>query len=263
MGNNYLVEMKNICKNYGPVQALKNVDFEVGRGEIVGLVGDNAAGKSTLMKILSGAVMPTSGDIYIDGVKRVIRTPRDTLKLGIEMVYQNLAVFGGLDIKGNIFIGREKSVGGLFGGKFLKFFLNEKAMAKESRILLDKLHINIDSVNYLVKNLSGGQRQCVAIARALLFDARLIIMDEPTSALAVKEVAKILELILELKKRGKSVVLISHRMEDIMKVTDRIVVLRRGEKVGTKYTKQTDLKEIVSLIVGTGTESREAETVKI
>lgn len=250
MKSKHLIEMKNIYKTFGHVEASRNVDFEVGEGEIVGLVGDNAAGKSTLMKILSGVLIPDSGDIYIRGEKVNIKNPRDAKDLGIEMVFQELGVFDKLDVKGNIFINREQKVGGFFNSRIMRFWLNERRMEKRAKELLDKLKIDIQSVKALVKNLSGGQRQAVAIARVLLFDANLIIMDEPTSALAVKEVEKTLNIIKNIKKSGTSVVLVSHRMDDIFKVADRVVVLRRGRKVGERHIKECSPQDVVSLIVG-------------
>jgi len=191
------------------------------------------------------------GKICYEGKKVRIRSARDSIKLGIEMVYQNLALFENINITGNIFINRENEVGGIFGQRFMKWIINEKKMDKISTELLNGLRINISSVKTLVRYLSGGQRQSVAIAKILLFKARVIIMDEPTSALAVKEVGKILELILELKKQNKSIVIISHRMEDIFKVADRVVVLKRGRNVGDRNIKDTNIEEIVHLIVGT------------
>lgn len=245
-----LVEMKNITKSFGAVQAVVDIDFSVTKGEIIGLVGDNGAGKSTLIKILSGALLPDKGDIYIEGKKVNIKNERDSINLGIETIYQDLAIFNNLDIKGNIFIGRENMVGGIFNTKFLKFFLNENEMEERSIKLLNNLKINFPSTGVLARNLSGGQRQAVAIARVLLFEAKLVIMDEPTSALAVKEVQKVLSQIIDLKRRGISVVIISHRIDDIFKVADKIIVMRRGRKVGEKHLRDTSQKEIESLIIG-------------
>ncbi|MCL5073039.1 MAG: ATP-binding cassette domain-containing protein [Actinobacteria bacterium] len=261
MSEKYLIEMKNIYKYYGSVEAVHNISLRIGENEIVGLVGDNAAGKSTLMKILSGVVLPDSGEIYVEGKKVKIESAMDSIKCGIEMVHQNLALFDNLDIKGNIFINRESDVGSSLGRKLFKFWLYENEMEKTSKKLLENLGVNIPSVRALTKYLSGGQRQAVAIARVLLFNAKLIIMDEPTSALAVKEVGKILDIISHLKcKEGKSIVLISHRMEDIFRVADRVVVLRRGRNVGERIIKDTNMEEIVHLIIGTGNNIDEAAT---
>ena len=247
MGERYLVEMKNISKNFGALQALQNVDFKIKKAEIVGLIGDNAAGKSTLMKILSGALKPNNGEIFFEGKKVDLKTPKDSMKLGIEMVYQDLAVFENLDVKSNIFIGRE-AVHGL--GRFIQFFLNERAMEKKSIEILKKLGINIISMRLPVKNLSGGQRQGIAIGRVILFNAKLVIMDEPTSAMAVKEVQKILDLVLALKKQGISVIIISHRIEDVFKVGDRVVVLKGGKRIGERIIKDTTMEEVIGLIIG-------------
>lgn len=245
-----IVEMKNINKSFNAVKAIQDVNFTIGEAEIVGLVGDNAAGKSTLMKILSGVLLPDSGSIYFKGGKVDIKNPRHAREIGIEMVYQELAIFNNLDVKGNIFINREQEVGGIFGSRFMRFILNERKMEKRSVELLNNLKIEIPSTRKLVKQLSGGQRQAVAVARVLLFNAKVIIMDEPTSALAVKEVDKILNIILNIKKTGTSVVLVSHRMDDIFKVADKVVVLRKGICVGERIIKDTNQEEVVSMIVG-------------
>ena len=250
MNNKYLIEMKNINKTFGHVEAIKNVDFKVGKAEVVGLVGDNAAGKSTLMKILSGVLLPDSGTIFKNGEEISIKNRMDAKELGIEMVFQELAVFDKMDVKGNIFINREAELGGFFNSRLMKFWLNEKRMEKRAIELLKNLKIDLPSVRSLVKNLSGGQRQAVAIARVLLSDANIIIMDEPTAALAVKEVEKTLNIITSIKKTGTSVVLISHRMDDIFRVADRVIVLRRGSKVGERLIKECTPQDVVSLIVG-------------
>ncbi len=223
-----VVEMRNIRKNFGAVQALCGVDLVLDHNEVLGLVGDNAAGKSTLMKVLSGAYIPEEGEILIEGRKVHMTNPLDARRLGIEMVYQDLALANNLDVTSNVFLGREAvSVElGPFG------VMDSRRMEQEARRLLDRLKINIPSVRLLVERLlSGGQRQAVAIARATAFDSKVIIMDEPTAALSVAAISQVLDLVRELKAQGASIIIISHRLEDIYSVSDRLVVLRQGRKV--------------------------------
>lgn len=242
-----LVEMRGIQKSFGPVRALRGVDLTLGHNEVLGLVGDNAAGKSTLMKILTGAYSPDSGEIYFDGQKVEFKSPQDSRTAGIEMVYQDFALAGNLNVSANIYLGREPAKNYLGGTVRL---LDEKEMRNSSRDLLSRLRINIRSVRLLVENLSGGQRQSVAIGRSTAFNAKVVIMDEPTASLAVKEVGKVLELIKSLKEHQVSVILISHRLEDVLYVSDRIMVLRHGEKVGEVCAAQSCMEEVTSLIVG-------------
>jgi simple sugar transport system ATP-binding protein len=242
-----LVEMKNIFKTFGAVKALQNVNFEIMPAEIVGLVGDNAAGKSTLMKVLSGAYIADQGGIWMNGNKVHISNPVDSRKLGIEMLYQNFALAGNINIYQNIFLGRELTknyLGGIFK------ILNKKEMANRSVELISRLKIDIHQVNKRVKELSGGQQQSVAIARVIAFNARLIVMDEPTANLGIKEVGRLLDLIRRLKEQGISVIFISHRLDDIFSVGDRVIVLKRGKRVGMRYVKETTEKEVLRLIVG-------------
>lgn len=225
-----VVEMQNIKKHFGAVQALRGVDLTLQHGEVLGLVGDNAAGKSTLMKVLSGAYIPDEGQIFIEGRKAHITNPEDSRRLGIEMVYQDFALAGNLDVAANIFLGREIVRWGLGPIRIM----NKSAMEEHSRNLVDRLKIDISSVRLKVDRLSGGQRQAVAIGRATAFNAKVIIMDEPTAALSVAAISKVLDLIRELKAQGCSVILISHRLEDIYAVCDRVVVLRQGRKVADR-----------------------------
>lgn len=251
MRGDFLLVAKGISKRFGAVQALKNVDFEVGHGEVVGLVGDNGAGKSTLMKILAGVLIPDEGEIYIEGKKVHIRSPQDARRYGIEMVYQDLALADNLDVAANIFLGREVD------HKLLGFptrVLNRRYMDRVTGELLGRLRVRIGSYRQKVRYLSGGQRQCVAIARTLLVRAKLVIMDEPTAALGVAEVDKVLDLIRRLKSEGVSVVFITHRLPHIFAVCDRIVVLRSGERVGERITSRTTMEEITQLIVGSKTD---------
>lgn len=222
-----VVEMRNIKKHFGAVQALRGVDLVLHHNEVLGLVGDNAAGKSTLMKVLSGAYIPDGGEILIEGEPAHMANPLDARRLGIEMVYQDLALANNLDVTSNVFLGRE-AVSlelGPFG------VMDSRRMEQEAQRLLDRLKINIPSVRLLVERLSGGQRQAVAIARATAFDSKVIIMDEPTAALSVAAISQVLDLVLELKAQGASIIIISHRLEDVYHVSDRMIVLRQGRKV--------------------------------
>jgi simple sugar transport system ATP-binding protein len=240
-----IVELRNIKKSFGAVQALDGVDLRLQKNEVLGLVGDNAAGKSTLMKVLSGAYIPDGGEIYIDGHKANFTGPEDARQRGIEMVYQDFALANNLDVASNIFLGREAVRLNL---GLLKV-MNKRRMEEESRRLMDRLKIEIASVRLKVENLSGGQRQAVAIGRATAFNAKVIIMDEPTAALSVAAVGKVLELIRELRRQGASIIIISHRLEDIFEAADRVVVLRHGRKVGDLSVRGTSLAEIRDQVV--------------
>jgi ABC-type sugar transport system ATPase subunit len=226
-GNTPIVEMRNIKKHFGAVQALRGVDLALQHNEVLGLVGDNAAGKSTLMKVLSGAYIPDGGEILIEGKKTSFANPMDARRQGIEMVYQDYALSNNLDVAANVFMGREvvRIKLGPLG------VMNYPYMEQETQNLLQRLKIDIASVRQKVERLSGGQRQAVAIARATAFDAKVIIMDEPTAALSVAAIDKVIELIRELKAQGSSIIIISHRLEDIYRVSDRMMVLRQGRKV--------------------------------
>ena len=244
MSNEHVVEMRGISKRFGTVQALNNVDLELRRGELLGLVGDNAAGKSTLMKTLFGSVIPDAGEIFIEGEKAELRNPRDAQALGLAMIYQDLAVFNNLDVAANVFTGREytKRILGIT-------FLNRKRMEEESQALLDRLRINISSSKLLVERMSGGQRQMVAVARAIGFDARILIMDEPTAALGVKEANTLLDLMAGLRDQGISIILITHRISDVLAIGDRVMVLKGGERQGILDVEDSTLEDIESLIV--------------
>lgn len=222
-----IVELRDIKKNFAAVQALKGVDLALHHNEVLGLVGDNAAGKSTLMKVLSGAYIPDGGDILIEGRKTHFSNPMDARRQGIEMVYQDYALANNLDVSANVFLGRE-----MVRYKFGPIGVCDyRHMEQETRALMDRLKINIPTVRQKVERLSGGQRQAVAIARATAFNAKVIIMDEPTAALSVAAIEKVLELVRELKSQGASIIIISHRLEDIFRVSDRMIVLRQGRKV--------------------------------
>jgi simple sugar transport system ATP-binding protein len=242
-----VVRMEGIHKYFGPVRALQGVNLHLHRREVLGLVGDNGAGKSTLMKVLSGVYQPDQGQIYLEGQATRFHSPHDSRAAGVEMVYQDLALAGNLDVTGNIFLGQELT-GRRMGG--LLRFLDHRRMADEAIRLLERLRIDIRSVEYRTETLSGGQRQAVAIARCMGFNAQVVIMDEPTAALAVKEVSKVLDLIRGLKEHDVGVVLISHRMQDIFEVCDRVMVLRQGRKVGDLPISQTNMDKVVALITG-------------
>jgi ABC-type sugar transport system ATPase subunit len=222
-----VVEMRKIKKNFAAVQALRGVDLVLHHNEVLGLVGDNAAGKSTLMKVLSGAYIPDEGEIFLEGRKANIGNPMDARRLGIEMVYQDFALANNLDVAANVFLGREmvRTRLGPIG------VMDERHMERETTHLLNRLKIDIASVRLKVERLSGGQRQAVAIARATAFDAKVTIMDEPTAALSVAAISKVLDLVRELKAQGSSIIIISHRLEDIYQVSDRLMVLRQGRTV--------------------------------
>jgi ABC-type sugar transport system ATPase subunit len=244
-----VVEMRNIKKSFAAVRALRGVDLVLHHNEVLGLVGDNAAGKSTLMKVLSGAYLPDEGETFIEGKKVHISDPLSARHLGIEMVYQDLALVKHLDVAANVFLGREtmSTQLGLVG------VMDQRHMEQETQRLLDRLKIDISSVRLGVEWLSGGQRQAVAIARATAFNAKVIIMDEPTAALSVAAIGKVLDLVRELKAQGRSIIVISHRLEDIYQVSDRMIVLRHGRKV-CDYLVTGDIHEfrerVVAYIVG-------------
>jgi simple sugar transport system ATP-binding protein len=240
-----LVEMRGIVKSFGPVAALRGLDFSVRAGEVVGLVGDNGAGKTTLMKTLTGVHQPDRGEIWFDGRRAHFASPQDSRDAGIEMVYQDLGLAENLSPVANIFLGREitrRSLG-------LRL-LDEGAMMRLARERIEALQIRLPSLALPVERLSGGQRQSVAIARATAFRARLVIMDEPAAALAVSEAAKVLALIRRLSELGVAVVLISHRLQDVLDVADRIVVLNQGVTAGDLRRAEATMERLVGLIVG-------------
>jgi ABC-type sugar transport system ATPase subunit len=242
-GQKAILDAHGISKAFGHVQALHNVDFELYPSEVVALVGDNGAGKSTLIKILSGVYSKDTGEIFVDGEPVEIRGPLDAQRLaGISTVYQDLALVDVRDVGSNIFLNIEPVRLGIFID-FRKLYAN-------AREVLDQLRIDLPSVKVNVGELSGGQRQAVAIARALARGQRIFLMDEPTAALGVEQQEKVNQLILNLKESGKTVVVISHNLEHVFTVADRLVVLRRGERVGTRVKADTTKEEIVGLITG-------------
>lgn len=241
----YRVRMNGITKRYGAIQTLDNVSMNLKAGEVLGLVGDNGAGKSTLSKVLSGAVIPDAGTIEIDGKAVQFKSPADARAAHVEMVYQDLSLCDTIDVSGNLFLGREpqRSVAGLQ-------FLDKSAMHRQAREMLDRLGIVIADTKLKVENLSGGQRQAIAIGRAASFEPSVLIMDEPTAALAVAEVEAVLELIRTVSARGVSVILITHRLQDLFLVCDRIQVMYEGRNVAERLVGETNIEEVVNLIVG-------------
>ncbi|MEI7772599.1 MAG: ATP-binding cassette domain-containing protein [Chloroflexales bacterium] len=241
-----VIEARGICKYFGAVTALESVSLRLMPGEVLGVVGDNGAGKSTFMKVLSGMHPPTKGELLINGEPVHFRSPRDARDCGIEMVYQDLALAGNMRIDENIFLGREplrRALG------FLPI-IDHKGGARQAQEHLDKLKIHVKSVGQRVEELSGGQRQAVAIARATAFNAKVVIMDEPTAALAIKEVRKVLDLIRDLRNHGIAIILISHRMDDIFYVCDRVMALFRGHNFAEAPLAQTDRNEVIGWIMG-------------
>jgi simple sugar transport system ATP-binding protein len=242
-----LVRMKGITKHFGGVQALDRINFDVNHKEIVGLVGDNGAGKSTLMKVLSGVYHPDGGEIFFEDKKVDFTDPLNAKKRGIEMVYQDLALCDNMSIPENIFLAREPLKKFFWG---LVKTIDVKQMNQESEKILRRLKISVKNIKTKVNTLSGGQRKAVAIGRALFHQAKLIILDEPTAALAVKEIEKVLALIQQLRERGISVIFISHNLQEVLSAVDKIVVLRAGKLAGVKKKAETNIEEIVSLMVG-------------
>lgn len=242
---------KGVSKRYGRVVALDGVDFELYPGEILALVGDNGAGKSTLVKALSGAITPDSGQILIDGEEVSLSSPLKARENGIETVYQDLAVAPALDISSNLFLGRERRKSGVLGRLFRK--LDHRGMQRSAAEQLDSLKIGITSVSQPVETLSGGQRQGVAVARAVSWGNRVVIMDEPTAALGVKESAMVLQLVKTVRDRGVPVLLISHSMPEIFEVADRIQVMRLGRRAGTARPDRDSMNDVVAMITGART----------
>lgn len=235
-----LVEMRNISKHFGGLQALSDASLDLYPGEVVGVLGHNGAGKSTLMKILAGAQTASSGEILINGDVADIKDPNDARAYGIETIYQELALCGNLDAPSNLFMGRELHKWG---------FLRKRAMRREAAEALSKLNIRIKSLDTDVEMMSGGQRQSISISRAVHFDAKIIIMDEPTAALGMEESKKVVDLIQDLKEHGIGILWISHDIHDVYNFTDRIVIFHGGKNVMTAKTKDFTQDEIVSMII--------------
>jgi fructose transport system ATP-binding protein len=243
-----VMEARGLVKRYGHVTALDGSDFELHAGEILAVIGDNGAGKSTLIKILSGATSPDDGEIILDGNSVNFRNPMDARRAGIETVYQDLALAPAMSIAENLFLGRELRVRGV-PGELLRI-LDKKRMLTESSAYMQELEIGIGSMTQTVETLSGGQRQGVAVARSAAFARHVVIMDEPTAALGVKEGAMVLELIRRVRDRGLSVVLVSHNMPHVFEIADRIHVMRLGKRVTVLDPKTTRMTEAVALMTG-------------
>jgi len=236
-----LVEMKDVSIAFGGVQAVDRVSISLHAGEVVGLLGHNGAGKSTLIKMLSGAYKMDSGEIYIAGRKATIATPRDARDHNIETIYQTLALADNLDAASNLFLGRELTTA--LG------FVDDDRMEAETRKIMARLNPNFKKLKEPVSALSGGQRQSVAIARAVYFNAKILIMDEPTAALGVHETAMVAELIQELKKQGLGIFLISHDTREMMDLCDRVSVMKNGQMVGTERVEDVTEDDILSMII--------------
>ena len=236
------LRMKGIGKSFGAVRALSNVDFEVYDGEVVGLVGDNGAGKSTLIKTISGVGPADEGEIFVQGQPVKITNPNAATRLGIQTVYQDLALCDNLDVVANLFLGREE-LAPLRG-------LKENDMEKQGLRVLKTLDVKLPSIRAVVAQLSGGQRQSIAVAKSILRNASIVLLDEPTAALGVAQTRQVLQLIRRLRDQGLAVVVISHNLADVFEVVDRVIVLRLGKRVGTYVVKDTTPEQVVSAITG-------------
>jgi D-xylose transport system ATP-binding protein len=244
---NPVIEIKGVKKSFGAVAALKGVDLDFYPGEVLAIVGDNGAGKTTLIKVLSGVCTIDEGSILIDGHPVSIKSPKEAKKFGIETVYQDLALCDNLDIPSNVFLGREITTTIIPG--LLKIF-DHKAMRERTRTLLDDLQIgNLESMTSQVHHLSGGQRQSVAIAKSVCFNARVIIMDEPTASLGVMQTRQVLDLARRLSERGCCVIYISHIMRDVLETADRVAVMKSGQLVGVRKISETDSDELVFMMI--------------
>jgi len=241
-----LLEVRNMTKKFGGLTAVDNMDMKIFPGEVVGLLGDNGAGKSTLIKVISGVHHADAGEIFFGGKHVRMDTPMEALGIGIETIYQDLALAENLNVYSNIFLGREKLK------KFLGLVkvLDHEYMLSESRKVLDQLEIEVPSLRNKIRTLSGGQRQAVAISRSIYWNAKFLIMDEPTAALGVVEQKKVLDLVKTLSSQGVPIIIISHQLHDVFSVADRLVIMRRGKKIAERITAQTTPDEVVGLIVG-------------
>ena len=247
-GSAPVLSLKGVSKSFGPVQALSDVNFEVHSGEVVALVGDNGAGKSTLVKTIAGIHSPDSGTISFEGDEVHITNPSDAVALGIATVYQDLALCDNLDVVENLFLGREE----LAGGPPVLAPLDEVGMEKQTGELLENLAVTITDVRSEVGTMSGGQRQQVAIARSLLGEPKLVMLDEPTAALGVRQTAQVLALVKRLRERGYGVLVISHNLADVFEVADRIYVLRLGREAGDFKAGEANQEQVVAAITGAG-----------
>ncbi len=245
-GSTPVLSLEGVSKSFGPVQALSDVDFEVRHGEVVALVGDNGAGKSTLVKTIAGIHPADEGTISFEGQEVTITNPTDSVALGIATVYQDLALCDNLDVVENLFLGREETGE---GPAAVVRQLDEVGMEKQTGELLENLAVTITDVRAEVGTMSGGQRQQVAIARSLLGEPKLVMLDEPTAALGVRQTAQVLELIKRLRERGYGVLVISHNLADVFEVADRIFVLRLGKKAG-EFGREANQDQVVAAITG-------------
>jgi ABC-type sugar transport system ATPase subunit len=248
----HLLEVKGITKRFGGLTAVDKVSVHLDAGEVLAIVGDNGAGKSTLIKMISGVYAPDEGEILFSDKVMQLASPAEALQLGIETIYQDLALAENLNVYSNIFLGREQAK------KLLGFIpiLDHDYMHQEAKAVLERLDIQIPALKSRISTLSGGQRQAVAISRSIYWEAKVLIMDEPTAALGIAEQKKVLELVHSLKKHGLGVIIISHQLHDVFSVADRIVVMRRGAKVADLKAGETTSDEIVKYIVGAETVGR-------
>ena len=243
-----VLEARNIVKRYGHVTALDGANFELRAGEVLAVIGDNGAGKSTMVKVLCGAVVPDEGEVLLDGVPVHFQIPLDPRKRGIETVYQDLAVAPALDIATNLFLGREVRCRGILGSWFR--MLDKRRMKREAQKEMAELKFHLPSIDSAVEDLSGGQRQGVAVARAAIFGRRLVIMDEPTAALGVRESGEVLNLIRTIRNRGLPVLLISHNMPHVFEIADRIHIMRLGRRVALTTPQEHTMGEVVAIMTG-------------
>lgn len=243
-----VLEARNIVKRYGHVTALDGANFELRAGEVLAVIGDNGAGKSTMVKVLCGAVIPDEGEVLLDGVPVHFQSPLDPRKRGIETVYQDLAVAPALDIATNLFLGREVRCRGILGSWFR--MLDKRRMKREAQKEMAELKFHLPSIDSAVEDLSGGQRQGVAVARAAIFGRRLVIMDEPTAALGVRESGEVLKLIRTIRDRGLPVLLISHNMPHVFEIADRIHIMRLGRRVALTTPQEHTMGEVVAIMTG-------------
>jgi D-xylose transport system ATP-binding protein len=253
MGEQPLLQVRGIVKNFGAVEALRGVDFEAEVGQVTALLGDNGAGKSTLIKCIAGTHVPDGGEILLGGVPQHFRTPIDATRAGIETVYQDLALCDNLDVVANLFLGREAGHTLIPGAVRT---LDEEAMESRASEALSTLRINIPSVRNQVAQLSGGQRQSIAVAKAVLWSPQVVILDEPTAALGVAQTRQVLDLVLRLRERGLAVIVITHNMVDVFEVADRASVMRLGRRVAEFDIKDVTPDDVVAAITG----SRSFET---
>jgi D-xylose transport system ATP-binding protein len=241
-----LLELKGISKRFGAVQALSKVDLEVYSDEVVGLVGDNGAGKSTLVKIIAGTYQPDEGQYIFNGKKVEVNTPHDAAELGIQTVYQDLALCDNLDVVANLYLGREEMRSVVPGFQSI----DEITMEQQTLHFIKDLHVTIPSIRARIATLSGGQRQSVAVARAVMWNSKVVLLDEPTAALGVEQTRQVKDLILRLREQGLGVLVISHNLADIFDVSDRIIVLRLGQRVATFQTHVSNPEQVVAAITG-------------